>query len=290
MKKVFITILATLLCVIAYGQENYKLGDFNATQVKSRSVNIGGSWTVKKSSTTAGLEFYYGNTRYAYLTTAGAWYPTTIAGATTIAGTTITGTTITAATTLGIGVQTITQTNTNKATFNNSLKVTDSLFIGANQWLSQIVGNSNRIKTEGSILVSDTLYSSVVYNTGEAFNTGKMYFDSTLYYGDDGSTKDWKIWMEQQTGNPHGRIVFKNIANINIQNKAGTGDVLVLQRDTTNSTAMANLTNIRSVTLTAASFDTATKTAGAIVYLGGVFFGCNGTFWYRFSHTSVANN
>jgi hypothetical protein len=195
MKKVFITILATLLCVIAYGQENYKLGDFNATQVKARSVNIGGSWTVKKSSTTAGLEFYYGNTRYAYLTTAGAWYPTTIAGATTIAGTTITGTTITAATTLGIGVQTITQTNTNKATFNNSLKVTDSLFIGSTQHLLQ--STINKIKTEGSLAVVDTLTSAVAvvagtadasYNTADSVLVGASFKIRTLVGSDTSIT------------------------------------------------------------------------------------------------------
>ncbi len=59
--------------------------------------------------------------------------------------------------------QTIAAPNTNKASFNNSLGVTDTLFIGSNQHFLQTT--INRIKSEGSFQATDTLSATVVNPT-----------------------------------------------------------------------------------------------------------------------------
>jgi len=134
MKKFFITLIAVLIAAVAFAQENYKLGDFYLTQVKAKSLKLGNNWELKKSSTNAGLEFYYGTTKAAAFSTTGVFIPVS----------------------LGVGVQTITQTNTNLATFNNSVKVTDTAFVGNNQWMYQ--KNTNGLKVEGSITVPDSVF------------------------------------------------------------------------------------------------------------------------------------
>jgi len=51
------------------------------------------------------------------------------------------------------------ETNLNMATFNNSLKVTDTLFIGSAQWIRQ--SSTNRLTSEGSIAAADTLLGAL---------------------------------------------------------------------------------------------------------------------------------
>ena len=73
MKKA-ILILTSILCLslMAAGQENYKLGDFNKTQVKVKELNLGGSWTTKKSNTTFSYDLYYGLNKLLSVSTIGA--------------------------------------------------------------------------------------------------------------------------------------------------------------------------------------------------------------------------
>lgn len=66
MKRILIIVTLILAAVVVFGQtaedQNYKLGNFNMTQVKAKSVNVGGSWTVQKNSTSKYLDIYYGAT------------------------------------------------------------------------------------------------------------------------------------------------------------------------------------------------------------------------------------
>jgi hypothetical protein len=81
MKKFIAIIIILCLSFTVAAQDNYKLGDFSETQVKAKELNLGGSWTVKKNSANKGLDFYYGKTRLAYLSTVGTFYsPYSISG------------------------------------------------------------------------------------------------------------------------------------------------------------------------------------------------------------------
>ena len=60
--KRFLILLFMLIAVAGYSQregENYKLGNFYKSGVKARSVIVGGSWTIKKNSTSTALDIYY---------------------------------------------------------------------------------------------------------------------------------------------------------------------------------------------------------------------------------------
>lgn len=87
MKRFLITLSIILSSVILFAQtaddQNYKLGNFKDTQVKAKSVNVGGSWTVKKNSTTMGLDWYYGNTVTHKMTTTGGFYMLALSQTTT---------------------------------------------------------------------------------------------------------------------------------------------------------------------------------------------------------------
>ena len=69
MKKLTFLLLFTFLVTSVFSQTyddpNYKLGNFKNSQIKAASVNVGGSWTIKKNYTTKDLELYYGLTQVA---------------------------------------------------------------------------------------------------------------------------------------------------------------------------------------------------------------------------------
>ena len=81
MKKLSFILLFTFLIGNVFSQTsddpNYKLGNFKNSQIKAASVNVGGSWTIKKNSTTKDLELYYGLTKIATLGTTGTLEGTT---------------------------------------------------------------------------------------------------------------------------------------------------------------------------------------------------------------------
>jgi len=87
MKRFLITVTFLLLTVLIFGQDkddqNYKLGNFKDTQVKAKTINIGGSWTAQKNSTTFALDFYYGATKVYSVSTTGEIALRTISGTTT---------------------------------------------------------------------------------------------------------------------------------------------------------------------------------------------------------------
>ena len=146
MKKLLIVIF-TLFFLTGFSQENYKLGNFKSSVVQMKKAKIGNDWIMYKNSANSGLYITYQGTTELYLTSGGNLTATgTISG--TGAGT---------FTSLSFGTtpQTIVETNLNMATFNNSLKVTDTLFIGSAQWLRQ--SSTNRLTSEGSIAAADTL-------------------------------------------------------------------------------------------------------------------------------------
>jgi len=131
--------------------------------------------------------------------------------------------TVTATTSVAVGSQVITQANTNKASFNNSVAIADTMFSYGNY----VLGNS--------------------YNSGTSAVLGIQYFDSSIYYGCDYSN-NWMLLFVPEVGIPRYRMDLQNLADVSIQNKAGTGQVEILERDTTESTAKANLTNLKDVT------------------------------------------
>ena len=87
MKRLIISFIFILAGIVAFGQtaddQNYKLGNFKDTQVKAKTVNIGGSWTVSKNSTLKGLDWYYGNTPTFKMSTTGAFYMLALSQTTT---------------------------------------------------------------------------------------------------------------------------------------------------------------------------------------------------------------
>jgi len=160
MKRLFSILIMLFVSTILLGQvvTNYKEGDFTGKQLKAKSWKFDNNWLIDKGATGT-ISWKYNGTAVATMTSAGTFAPTALSTA-TLTGTTTTGTTITATTTLGVGSQTLTQTNTNMATLNNSLKVTDTLFLGGVvQYLMRTAGNSNRINFEGSVATgaSDTI-------------------------------------------------------------------------------------------------------------------------------------
>lgn len=169
------------------------------------------------------------------------------AGTTTVSGSypawTITGDMTPAFTNATIGSQVISQVNTNKAAFNNSLKVTDTLFVGSAQYIFQ--STINKLKAEGSFAVTDTLTATRVeatnINASGTF-TGVLpaYFDSTIYYGSSAGNV-WLPFMVPQVGTPRYRADLQNMGHYSIQAKNGLSSTLAIQRDTTGASVKINL-------------------------------------------------
>jgi len=145
----------------------------------------------------------------------------------------------------------------------STLGVSGTITLPGSTTLAKTSGNGNSVTTSGSLVVggNDTLTTTVVDATtanitdivapaaGSISNAGRSYFDSTLYIGND-NTDTWLEWVTQQmgAGGVRSRINMANMADYSIQDKAGTGQVLVIQRDTTGSTAKANLAAIKLAT------------------------------------------
>lgn len=98
MKRLIFILTLILASVFVFGQtandQNYKLGNFKDSQVKAKSVNIGGSWTVQKNSTSKALDFYYGATKVYAVSTTGEVTLKAISGTTTPTTSTLTANTI----------------------------------------------------------------------------------------------------------------------------------------------------------------------------------------------------
>ncbi len=128
--------------------------------------------------------------------------------------------------------------------------------------------------------------ANVFTTTGAGyFSYGSVWLqDSVSYFPSRTSgSATWLAWQVRQAGTPKCRMSLQNMANYSIQDKAGTGQVAIINRDTTLTTASVKLTAINRVVFIAAT-DTTTKTAGSIVYIGGFFWGCNGTFYYKLTN------
>lgn len=79
--------------------------------------------------------------------------------------------------------------------------------------------------------------------TGYLSTVGPIYADSSFYFGDD-KTKTWRRFAYQELGSPSSRLLLENLSNISVQDKAGTGQVIAIQRDTTGSTVKINLPSV----------------------------------------------
>lgn len=75
MKKFIVFVIAMLFIATAFGQENYKLGDFNKSEVKAKSLRLSNGWIFDKTSTTNTLNVKYGTTTVATFTSAGVFTP-----------------------------------------------------------------------------------------------------------------------------------------------------------------------------------------------------------------------
>lgn len=139
----------------------------------------------------------------------------------------------------------------------------------------------------------NALTSTTVTATGAISTSGSGYLaygsvwlqDSVSYFPSRTSgAGSWLAWQLRQAGTPKCRMTLQNMADYSMQNKAGTGQIPVMTRDTVSAADVtAQVKNVSHVILTAVT-DTTTKTAGAIVYIGGFFFGCNGTYYYKLTN------
>lgn len=294
MKRFLTIILLVFASIIVFGQ-NYKEGDFSGKQVKGKSLKLDNNWVIDKNSSGT-ISWKYNGTSKATLTSDGTFTPTTQAATT---GTFTNATVTTTFTTPGGETITKTTGNGNSITASGSLKVTDTIRIGSTQYLLQTT--VNRIKFEGSIstgtsdsvetgvltAATGNITDAVIPAAGSLVSSGKAYFDSTLYFGDD-NTNTWITWASQQmgTGGVKSRINIENMGNYSIQNKAGTGQVLVIQRDTTGSTAVANLTNLGAVTAVTVGIsgtDTVTSApVGSVCYRAA-----DSTLWLKIKSTGT---
>ena len=342
MRKLLIVIF-TLLFLTGFSQENYKLGNFKSSVVQMKKAKIGNDWIMYKNSANSGLYITYQGTTELYLTSGGNLTATgTISGAgagtftslsfgttpqtivetnlnmatfnnslkvtdtlfigsaqwirqsstnrltsegSIAAADTLLGALASITTKITLGVQQLTQGNTNRIDANNSVKVTDTLFIGSNQYLMQTTTNKlktegslgvtdtlsigstqyllqstvNKIKTEGSIAATDSVTGSYMYATGsvgggtDLFVLSKWYIDGTAGSNFDGKLKYGgnSAWLDFATIDTIGinhKIKLTNISDVSIQNKAGSGQVEIIERDTTGATAKINLTNIKLAT------------------------------------------
>ena len=75
-----------------------------------------------------------------------------------------------------------------------------------------------------------------------------LLMDSVLYYPSRTSgSASWLPWMVRQAGTPRCRMNLQNMGDYSIQNKVGTGQVLVVQRDTSGTTAVINLPAVGTI-------------------------------------------
>lgn len=67
MKKFLLALILAFISIGVMSQENYKLGDFNASQVKAKSLKLDNDWKVVKNSNGT-LSLYYKNATTAAFT------------------------------------------------------------------------------------------------------------------------------------------------------------------------------------------------------------------------------
>jgi len=130
-----------------------------------------------------------------------------------------------------LGSQTITQSNVNTATFNNSLEATDTLFGGG-------ASISDNVSIGGFMSATD--YVGLL---------GVWLLDNStpgeFQYANHGVWADFALI---DTIGVKSKIKLMNLSDVNIQNKAGNGQVEILERDTTGTTAKVNITNVKLAT------------------------------------------
>jgi hypothetical protein len=154
--------------------------------------------------------------------------------------------------------QLISQPHVNAIQFGNSVKATDTLF-GAG---ASVSGN---VSVGGFLTATDYIGLSGVWLLDNSTPGEFQYVNHGV----------WADFALIDTIGVKSKIKLMNLSDINIQNKAGTGAVEIIERDTTGSVALANVRNIRLIQQTGT--DTAgigsTATIGTIMYFNGHFYG-----------------
>jgi len=169
--------------------------------------------------------------------------------------------------TLGIGsTQWIRQSSINRLTSEGSIAATDTL-LGAqanittkitlgSQELTQ--GTVNRLDVENSLLVTDTLFAEVAEVTGMITSYDALDLSATwmldnvagsgyigqMYYG---KKVTWDNFAVIDTVGRDYKIRLENLSDVSLQNKAGSGQVEIIERDSTGTEVLANLNNIKSL-------------------------------------------
>jgi hypothetical protein len=177
-----------------------------------------------------------------------------------------------------------TTTTTGNATFGGTLGVTGNFAVNTNKFT--VAGASGNTYIGGIASIGGaTLYPTV--NNATSLG-GSTYRWSTIY-GVDLNVTNAASNLTPKTANTYDLGTALNYWRA-IHTAAITSGALTVS-GASSLTGVATFTErpvmTTGLTLTAET-DTTTKTAGRIVYIGGKFYGCNGTYYYKF--TNVVNN
>lgn len=207
-------------------------------------------------------------------------YPVGATVAATASITTLAATTATI-TTAVLGGKNLTTKNTNGGTYAGSLTLAsgDTLFLGTQAlWAN----NTNGIKANNSLTATDSIFSPVVSATSSLIlpgtniftrkNANGVSFDGSLTVGNSDTIYAGNVYATT------GQLILttqtmrqNHINNVLFNNSVTATDTVF------GAVAKTTIVNL----VTAAASDTATKTAGKIIYLAGYFWGCNGTYYYK---------
>lgn len=223
MRGLIILLAFIFASVIVVGQEsNFREGDFSKKEVQVKTLKLGNIWTFGKNATTGALEWKYGATTVYSISPTGA---PTLSGA--ISGTTGTFSGALAAATLNTGQ-------------------------GANELYDM---DQNVLTTSSPSFVSVNTDAA-----GYFLNGSKTLIDSAYYYPSRTSgSSTWLVWATRDPGTPKNRWKLQNLSTVSLQDKAGTGQIAIITRDTSGSVATAAIGNVSTITT-----QTISVTAGTI--------------------------
>lgn len=185
---------------------------------------------------------------------------------------------------LHVGTLTATTAIITDATVTNLTATTATITTGAitNGTVTNLTATTATITTlalTGTATTKTLTTTGDISATGAITSVGAFYADSSGYFGDD-KTNNWNRWFYQQVGSPASRLMLEHLGDISVQDKAGNGQVLAIQRDTTESTVKINIPNVKKVTammVKTTATDTAgvgsTANIGTIMYYNGHFYG-----------------
>jgi len=294
MKKLLIVIFSLLFCLPAFSQregENYKLGDFRKSAIRGRTVIVGNSWTLRKLSTNASFNLYYGGTAIYSFTTTG--------GLTLTAGLTATTGTFSGAVTIGGTLVVSDDVTTSSATPAYQFKDTDCTDADVNAYVVAAATTT----TTGAEDIDVTFYQQVA-GTGTAFITadadgnitlgtaaqpvavtGNFYGTGTnsSFIGTGGSANNAALKVATASGTP--QLILDDVDATDAQepmwfmqsaNDATNGVLYIGYGDRSDAITMTGKTDMIIVTPTDFTLGITEQLGIIPIYSGAVYSGSNG--------------